>query len=163
MKFGSVEQAVKFAWNITERSEYSRSDPMKIRGTSQDDLSPMDLHAQAAMIQNMIEKLHPAERDAVKALYARGRDRSNAIRGLAEFLMPNLRGVVPSVRELQIILLHWSTKRPSIRKIAEETGVSYRRVCGWRTATLRAWLPYQTRAVEKLHVKMFEEGQFELA
>ena len=163
MKFQSVEQAVKFSYNINERSEFSRSDPLKIRGTSQDDLSPMDLHAQAAMIHSMVARLHPAERCAVVAMYGRGRDRTNAIRGLAEFLWPNLSGVMPSVRELQLVLLHWSTKRPSIRAIAEERGVSYRKVCGWRSSALRAWLPYQTRGVERLHEKMFGEGGFELA
>lgn len=163
MKFQSVEQAVKFAYNIGERSEYSSSDPLKIRGTSTDDLSPMDLHAQAAMIQNMMSRLHPAEWCAVVAMYGRGRDRTHAIRGLAEFLWPNLCHALPSVSDLQIVIMHWATKRPSIRKIAEERGVSYRKVCGWRSSVLRAWLPYQTRGVERLHTKMFEEGGFELA
>lgn len=162
MRFRSVEQAVKFSYNIGERAEYARSDLMGVRGTSQDDLSPMDLHAQAAMIQSMIGKLHPVERDALLAMYARGRDRTEAIRGLADYLSPNLLGVVPSIRETQIILLHWSTKRPSIRKIAEERGVSYRQVCSWRTSVLRAWMPHLARAVERLHIRMFDEGGFEL-
>lgn len=161
MKFKSVEQAIKFAWNIMERAEYTKSDPMKVRGTSTEDLSPMDLHAQAAMIQSMVGRLHPAERDAVLALYARGRDRTDAIRGLADYLLPGLKDLM-GVRELQIILMHWSTKRPSIRKIAEETGVSYRKVCSWRTAALRAWMPLQVRAVGRLHEKMFGPGGFEL-
>jgi hypothetical protein len=163
MRFQSVEQAIRFAYNMGERAEYSSSDPLKIRGTSKEDLSPMDLHAQAAMIQTMVKRLHPAERDALLAMYGRGKDRTDAIRGLAEFIWPNLSGVLPSVRELQIVILHWATKRPSIRKIAEERGVSYRKVCGWRSSVLRAWLPYQTRGVERLHVKMFEDGDFELA
>jgi hypothetical protein len=161
MKFASVEQAIKFSFNIMDRAEYAKSDPMRVRGTSAEDLSPMDLHAQAAMIHSMLWKLHPAERDAVLAMYARGRSRSEAIRGLAEYLLPALRSEL-GVRELQIVVLHWSTKRPSIRKIAEETGVSYRRVCSWRTAVLRAWMPLQVRAIEGLHQKMFGPGGFEL-
>jgi len=96
-------------------------------------------------------------------MYGRGRARSDAIRGFANYLHYFVRGTVPSVRELQIILLHWSTKRPSIRKIAEERGVSYRQVCNWRNAVLRAWMPVQIRAIEKLHGQMFAEGGFELS
>lgn len=162
MRFRSVEQAIKFSYNMGERAEYARSDLLGVRGTSQDDLSPMDLHAQAAMIQAMVGKLHPVEKDAVLAMYARGKDRTEAIRGLADYIWPNLVGMLPSIREVQIVLMHWSTKRPSIRKIAEERGVSYRQVCSWRTAVLRAWMPHQARAVERLHDRMFTNGGFEL-
>lgn len=163
MEFRSVEQAVRFAYNMSERVEYARTDPMSVRGTSKENLSPLDLHAQAAMIINMVHRLHPAERDSVLAMFARGRDRTDAIRRLSEYLMPNLRGVVPSVRELQLVMMHWSTKRPSIRKIAEEAGVSYRQVCNWRRGVLRQWLMYQVRAIERLHNRMFSEQGFELS
>lgn len=162
MKFRSVEQAVKFSFNMSERSEYSRSDPLKIRGTSQDDLSPTDLHAQAAMIQSMLTRLHPAERDAVLALYGRGKARSDGIRGLTEYLWPSIGSTLPQKIDAQIVMLHWSTKRPSIRKIAEERGVSYRQVCNWRSAVLRSWMPYVVRATERLHDRMFGEAGFEL-
>jgi hypothetical protein len=163
MKFHSAEQAIKFSFNVSEREEFSRTDLLGTRGTSQDDLSPMDLHAQAAMIHSMLNRLHQVERDSILSMYGRGRARSDAIRGFANYLHYFVRGTVPSVRELQIILLHWSTKRPSIRKIAEERGVSYRQVCNWRNAVLRAWMPVQIRAIEKLHGQMFAEGGFELS
>jgi len=163
MRFHSVEQAIKFSFNVSEREEFSRTDLLGTRGTSQDDLSPMDLHAQAAMIHSMLNRLHQVERDSILSMYGRGRARSDAIRGFANYLHYFVRGAVPSVRELQIILLHWSTKRPSIRKIAEERGVSYRQVCNWRNAVLRAWMPVQIRAIEKLHGQMFAEGGFELS
>ena len=162
MRFHSAEQAIRFSFNISERDEYSRTDLTGTRGTSQDDLSPTDLHAQAAMIQSMINRLYPMERDSVLSMYGRGKARTDAVRNLAEYLMPNVSGTVPSNRELQIILMHWATKRPSIRKIAEERGVSYRQVCNWRNAVLRAWMPVQIRAIERLHAKMFGEGGFEL-
>lgn len=162
MKFSGVEQAIRFAFNIAERAEFTKSDPMKIRGTSNDDLSPMDLHAQSAMIVNMVNRLHPVERDALMAMYGRGRTRTDAIRALAAYLMPQVREEIRGIGELQIILFHWSSKRPSIRTIAEDSGVSYRRVCAWRTAALRAWMPLQVRAIERLHQKMFVEGGFEL-
>ena len=162
MRFNSVEQAIKFSFNVSERQEFSRTDLLGTRGTSQDDLSPMDLHAQAAMIQSMVGRLHQVERSSVLSLYGRGRIRSDAIREFAEYLYHHVSGTVPSVRELQIIMLHWSSKRPSIRKIAEERGVSYRQVCNWRNAVLRAWMPVQVRAIERLHGQMFTNGGFEL-
>jgi hypothetical protein len=163
MRFHSVEQAIRYSFNIGERAEYSRSDPAKVRGTSGDELSPMDLHAQAAMIQSIINRLHPVERDSVLALYGRGKARTDAIRSLSEYMHPGIGEQIKGIRELQIILLHWATKRPSIRKIAEDCGVSYRRVCAWRSAVLRAWMPLHARAVERLHTIMFVEGDFELA
>lgn len=162
MKFNSVEQAVRFSFNISERSEYTRPDPMKVRGTSQDDLSPTDLHAQAAMIQSMLGRLHPAERDAMLALYGRGRLRTDGIRGMCEYLWPMLSGALPQKIDAQIVMMHWATKRPSIRTIADERGVSYRQVCNWRTAVLRSWMPFVARATERLHERMFGEGGFEL-
>jgi len=162
MRFRSVETAIKFAMNISERSEYARTDMMGVRGTSQSDLSPLDLHAQAAMILSMVQRMHPVERDALLAMHGRGKVRTDAIRGLAEYMLPTMRDAVPSVRELQVILLHWSSKRPSIRTIASERGVSYRMVCTWRTAVLRNWMPLMARAVGRLHQQMFEDGDFEL-
>lgn len=158
MKFRSCEQALKFAWNISERVEYSRSDPMRVRGTSQEDLSPMDLHAQAAMIQSQVNKLHPVERASLLAAYGRGRDRTEAIRVLAEYLAPLLRGLLPGKSELMIVILHWVTRRPSIRAIAEDRGVSYRKVCGWRSAIVRAWMPVQARAIGRLHDQLVSGG-----
>lgn len=161
MRFYSVEQAIKFSFNVSERAEYSRTDLTGTRGTSLDDLSPTDLHAQAAMIHSMVTRLMPMERDSVLSMYGRGKARTDAVRGLAEYLMPNVSGTVPS-NQLQIILMHWATKRPSIRRIAEERGVSYRQVCNWRNAVLRAWMPLQLRAIDRLHVKMFVDGDFRL-
>lgn len=158
MEFRSAEQAVKFAYNISERAEYSRSDPMRVRGTSSADLSPMDLHAQAAMIQNQVNRLHPVERSSVLALFGRGRDRAEAIRALADYLHPLLRDVLPRREDLMIVVLHWVTRRPSIRAIADDRGVSYRKVCVWRAAVLRAWMPLQTRAISRLHDQLVTGG-----
>lgn len=162
MKFRSAEQAVRFAYNISDRAEYARSNFLGVRGTSQDDLSPTDLHAQAAMIHSMIERLHPVERDAILAMYGRGKTRADAIRGLSDYLMPHVRGLVPGIRELRIVVIHWATKRPSIRSIADGCDVSFRRVCAWRTSALRAWMPLHVRAMDRLHGKMFGTNGFEL-
>lgn len=163
MRFNSVEQAIKFSFNVSERAEYARSDLLGVRGTSQDDLSPTDLHAQAAMIHVMLGRLHPAERDAMLALYGRGKARADGIRGLTEFLWPALGKAIPRKGDAQIVMLHWATKRPSIRKIAEERGVSYRQVCNWRGTVLRSWMPFIARATERLHDRMFKEGGFDLS
>lgn len=156
MEFKSAEQAVRFAFNISEREEYSRSDPMKVRGTNTADLSPMDLHAQAAMIVNQINRLPAAERWSVLAMYGRGRDRAQAIRELSDLLLPQAGDMGKS--EVLIILCHWSTRRPSIRAIADDRGVSYRKVCAWRSAVLRAWMPLQTRAINNLHDRLVDGG-----
>lgn len=162
MEFVSVEQAVRFAYNMSERVQYSKADPLHVRGTSLDRMGPMDLHAQAAMIVARVNRLHQVERDAVLAQYARGRDRSLAVRGLARYIEPHVRGVIPSLGEIELVILHWATKRPSIRGIAEDRGVSYRKVCSWRAAVLRHWVPVQCRAIGRLHQAMFVEGDFEL-
>jgi hypothetical protein len=155
MEFRSAEQAVRFAYNVSERAEFSKSDPMKVRGTNQADLSPMDLHAQAAMIQAQVNRLPVQERSSVLAMYGRGRDRATAIRELSDYLLP---GLEMGKRELLIILCHWVTRRPSIRAIADDRGVSYRKVCAWRAAVLRAWMPIQTRAIGNLHEELVRGG-----
>lgn len=158
MQFNSAEQAVRFAWNISERAEYSRSDPMRVRGTNAADMTPMDLHAQAAMIQNQVNRLHPPERCSIVAMYGKGKERTDAIRYLAEYLYPIVSGTLPSRSELEIILCHWVTKRPAIRAIADDRDVSYRKVCAWRSAVLRAWMPMQTRAIGRLHDQLVSGG-----
>ncbi|CAB4195455.1 hypothetical protein UFOVP1298_20 [uncultured Caudovirales phage] len=158
MEFRSAEQAVRFAYNISERAEFSKSDPLRVRGTSRDDLSPMDLHAQSAMIQSQINRLHPVERSSILALYGKGKDRTDAIRYLGEYLYPFVSGTLPSRSELEILICHWVTRRPAIRAIAEDRGVSYRKVCQWRSAVLRSWLPVQARAIDRLHDTLVSGG-----
>lgn len=156
MEFRSAEQAVRFAFNISERQEYSRSDPMKVRGTNSADLSPMDLHAQAAMIVNQVNRLPTAEKCSVLAMYGRGKDRAQAIRELSDLLLPQVGEMGKG--ELLIVLCHWVTRRPSIRAIADDRGVSYRKVCSWRSTVLRAWMPLQTRAINSLHDRLVDGG-----
>lgn len=162
MRFRSAEQAVKFAYNMQERTEYARCDLLGTRGTSTTDLTPLDLHAQGAMILATVDKMQPMERDSVIALCGRGRDRTEAIRLLSEYLYPNVSGTLPGRDELRLVMLHWATKRPSIRAIAADRGVSYRQVCNWRSATLRAWSPLHARAINRLHDILFVDGGFEL-
>ena len=162
MKFRSAEQAVKFAYNMQERSEYARSDLLGTRGTSSTDLTPMDLHAQGAMILSRVGKLHQVERDSVIALCGRGRDRVEAISSLSEYLYSQVSGTLPGRAELQLVLMHWATKRPAIRAIADDRGVSYRQVCNWRSAALRAWSPLHARAINRLHDILFTDGGLEL-
>ena len=158
MEFRSAEQAVRFSYNISEREDFARSDPMRVRSTSQDDLSPMDLHAQAAMIQAQIRRMNPAECNSILALYGRGKDRTDAIRYLAAHLMPLVSGTLPGTDEVEIVICHWATRRPAIRAIAAARHVSYRKVCEWRSAVLRAWMPLQTRAIQRLHDQLTDGG-----
>lgn len=158
MQFRSAEQAVRFSFNISERSEYARSDPLRVRGTSEQGLSPMDLHAQAAMIQSQVNRLPPAERFTLLAMYGRGRVRADAIRALSARLYPSLKDSLPGPTEVSILVCHWATKRPAIRAIADDRGVSYRKVCSWRSAVLRLWMPLYARAVQRLHDQLVAGG-----
>lgn len=158
MEFRSAEQAIKFAYNISDRAEYSKSDPMKVSSTNQADLTPMDLHAQAAMIQSQVNRMPVVERSSLLAMYGRGRDRAEAIRELAEYLLPTVASSLPGRQELMIVLCHWVTRRPAIRAIADDRGVSYRKVCSWRSAVLRAWMPLQLRAIVSLHDRLVAGG-----
>lgn len=156
MIFNSVEQALKFAGNISDRSEYAKSDPLRVRSTSTAELSPLELHAQAAMIHMAVERLHSVERDSIVAMYGRGKARTDAMRNLSGYLMPLVD--LPTREDVMIVVCHWSTRRPSIRAIADDRGVSYRKVCSWRTTVLRAWLPIQARAIARLHDAFTESG-----
>jgi hypothetical protein len=158
MDFRSAEQAVRYAYMMSERVEYSRTNLLGTRGTSSEAMSPMDLHAQAAMIQNQVNRLHPVERSSVLAMYGRGKDRTDAIRELAKYLEPLVANELPGKGDLMIVICHWVTRRPSIRAIAEDRGVSYRKVCAWRSAVLRAWVPLQARAIGRLHDQLVSGG-----
>jgi len=158
MIFRSAEQAVRFSYNVSERAEYARTNLFGMRGTSQEDLTPMDLHAQAAMIQSQVSRLHPVERSSILAMYGRGKDRTDAIRELALYLEPLVSGSLPGKGDLMIVICHWTTRRPSIRAIAEDRGVSYRKVCAWRSAVLRALVPLQARAIGRLHEQLVSSG-----
>jgi hypothetical protein len=158
MEFRSCEQALRFAWNMSERVEYAKMDLLRVRGTSEDALSPSDLHAQAAFIMAQVDRLPGLEALSVKAMFARGNVRTQAIRELARHLFASLSGTLPDEGALMIVIMHWATRRPPIRAIAEAKGVSYRKVCAWRTAVLRQWLPIQVRAVDRLHHELLKSG-----
>ena len=158
MEFRSCEQAVKFAYRISDRVEYARSDPGAVRGLSVSGLSPLDLHAQAAMIQSRIERLGPTDRCSLIAMHGLGRARTDAIRQLSTYIYPSVREAIPGQSEVALIVCHWATKRPSIRRMAEDRGVSYRKVCAWRSAVLRAWVPHYVRAIDRLQASLEEGG-----
>lgn len=158
MEFRSCEQAVKFAYRISDRAEYARCDPASVRGLSDSGLSPLDLHAQAAMIQARIDRLSPLDRDSVVAMHGLGRSRTDAMRRLASHIYPLVEGAVPSKSEAALLVCHWATRRPSIRKMAEDRGVSFRKVCSWRNAVLRAWIPIYTRSINRLQTSLEEGG-----
>lgn len=161
MRFSSADQALKFAVNVSNRSEYARSDLLAVRSTSSDSLSSSDLHAQAAMILASVGRLTPVERDILFAIHERGRARAEAIRMMSGHLYPHLSGTLPTREDLALVLMHWATRRPSIRMIAEGRGVSYRKVCNWRSAVARVWVPQYVRAANRLHERL-EAGGMEL-
>jgi hypothetical protein len=158
MQFRSCDQAVRFAYRIRERAEYASTDMTGVRGTSLEALSPMDLHAQSAMILNRIKQLTEAEAASVTAMYAGGRERADAMVALTDHLMPLVASDVPSKGALAFSLNHWVTRRPTIRQIASDFGVSYRQACKWRTAVARAWGPLHGRAMNRLESVLFGEN-----
>lgn len=158
MRFHSSDQAVRFAFNVSARQEYARTDLLSVKSTSKDSLTSSDLHAQAAIIMSSVNKLRRIERDILVSLYSKGRERSDAIRSLSELLYPQVSGTFDSAQDLSLIIAHLVTKRPSIRAIAADRGVSYRKVCAWRSAVARAWVPEFVSALHCLQDRLERGG-----
>ena len=160
MKFRSADQAVRFAYRLRGRPEYARVDPSGVRGTGHG-MSPLDLHGESALILARIEALPPDERASVVSMYGEGGERAEAMVSLGNIIMPLVASDLPNRQALQWMLLHWSTRRPSIRQIAKDMGVSYRKVCVWRWAVAGAWTPIFARAMSSLHDSLFGPDGFE--
>lgn len=161
MRFSSADQAMRFAVNVSYKTEYAKTDLLSVRSTSGDALSSSDLHAQAAMIMSSVNRLTPVDRDILFAIHERGRKRTEAVRMMSDHLFPVLSGTLPTKDDLAIVILHWVSRRPAIRSIAEGRGVSYRKVCNWRSAVARVWVPQYVRAIGNLHERL-ESGGMEL-
>lgn len=78
-----VDQLVKqnHVWDELAPTHVSR---VNFRG-----LSPLEIRAQCAQVVSMVERhLHPAERDAVKAIYGRQVIKAEGVRGIAAYCEP---------------------------------------------------------------------------
>lgn len=160
VKFRSADQAVRFAYRLRERAEYARVDYGSVRGPSQG-LSPLELHGESAVILSKIKAMPSPERESVMAMYGDRGERAEAMVALGDHIMPMVAGDLPDRRTLQVMLLHWASRRPSIRTVARERSVSYRQVCKWRASVASAWIPIHARAMERLESCLFGPGGFE--
>jgi hypothetical protein len=161
VKFNSVDQAVRFAFRVRGRPEFAKSDPASV-GPRGHGLSPMDLHGEASLILAKIMALPLAERSSVLAMYGDRGERAEAMVALGNHIMPLVASSLPNRQALQVMLMHWATRRPSVRTIAKDHAVSYRQVCKWRWAVADAWTPIFARAINRLDEVLFGEGGHEL-
>lgn len=160
MRFRSADQAVRFAYRVRGRPEYARSDPGSVRG-SVHGLSPLDLHGESALILARIDAMPPEERASVVAMYGERGERAEAMVVLGNHIMPLIASSLPNRTVLQVMLMHWSTRQPSVRTVAKDYEVSYRQVVKWRSAVAGAWAPIHVRAMERLDDSLFGPGGFE--
>lgn len=161
MEFSGIDQALRFAFNVSRRIEYSRSDPLHVKSTSSESLSPAELHAQSAMILSRVERLSDIESATVYAAYGFGHQRKVAIDLLAKELYPALSDKLPSVAAVAAVIRNWTVKNPTIRMIAQDFGVSYRSAYGWRNATLKHWRVVLWKVLDKLEDELFGKDGFE--
>lgn len=160
VKFRSADQAVRFAYRLRGRPEYARTDPGSVRGTVHG-LSPLDLHGESALILARVQAMPEAERASVVAMYAGRGERAEAMLVLGNHIMPLVASSLPSRTVLQVMLMHWSTRLPSVRTVARDYSVSYRQVVKWRSAVAGAWAPIHVRAMERLDDSLFGPTGFE--
>lgn len=160
MKFRSADQAVRFAFRVRGRPEFARSDPASVGGRGHG-LSPLDLHGESSLILAKVEAMPEPDRSSVLAMYGDRGERAEAMVSLGNTIMPLVASSLPNRQALQVMLLHWATRRPSIRTVAREHAVSYRQVCKWRSAVASVWIPIHARAMEKLDSVLFADGGYE--
>jgi len=161
VRFRSSDQAVRFAFRMRGRPEFAKSDPASV-GPRGHGLSPMDLHGEAALILAKVISLPDIERSSVMAMYGDRGERAEAMVALGNHIMPLVASSLPNRQALQVMLLHWATRRPSVRTVAKDHAVSYRQVCKWRSAVAGAWTPIHTKAMNRLDEVLFGEGGHEL-
>jgi len=160
VRFRSADQAIRFAYRMMDRAEYAKADLTGARGRGAG-MSPLELHGEAAVIFSKVRALPNVEAASVFAMYGVGGERAEAMVALGSHLMPLVASDVPNRMVLQSLLLHWATRRPSIRTLARDNSVSYRQVCKWRSAVAGAWNPIHSRAMGRLDSALFGAGGYE--
>lgn len=113
------------------------------------------------MILSKVDGLKEPMRSSVLAMYGGIPERAEAMVALGSTIMPLVASSVPNRYVLQVMLLHWATRSPSIRQIAKDLAVSYRQACKWRWCVAAAWTPIHARAMSELDSVLFAEGGHE--
>lgn len=163
VKFRSADQAVRFAYRMRGRPEYARTDPGSVRSDSHGGVSPLELHGESASILLKVGTLPEPERSSVLLMYGEGMERLGAVVTVCDHIMPLVASSVPDRAKLHEVLMHWATRKPTVRGLAKRHGVSYRQVCKWRSAVAGAWAPIHARAMERLDNILFADGAYERA
>jgi len=145
---------------MREREEYARSDPASVRGQGHG-MSPLELHGESALILAKVLALPEAERFAVVAMYGGKNERLEAVAHLVSHLMPLIASDLPNKQTAMVLLLHWTARAPSIREIAQQYEVSYRKVCRWRMVVASHLTPILARAITRLEDSLFGPGGYE--
>lgn len=160
MRFRSADQAIRFAYRMMDRAEYAKADLTGARGRGVG-MSPLELHGEAAVILSKVRSLPSVESSSVLAMYGVGGERAEAMVALGNHIMPLVASSVPNRYVLQAMLMHWATRRPSIRTVAREHSVSYRQACKWRSAVAGVWTPIHVRAMDRLDSVLFGAGGYD--
>jgi hypothetical protein len=155
MKFNSIESALTFAFSVRERQDYARLDLLGVRSTGGDRMTPLDLHAQGAMIISRVNTLPDVEMLTVYAQWAYGKERDLAVGSWAQI---HAEGLGVSVSQARDSLSNWVKRSPSLRKIAADHGASYRQANTWRKKVLDTFLPMQRRALDSLHDQLIDRS-----
>ena len=162
MKFTGSEQAVRFAFNMSDRGIMSKLDLTKAGGSEQG-LTPQELHAQGALILKSLDRLPTGPRNAMLAMLAPlTRGKIGACLELADYLWPVLSHSFPNQGVLAEALLVWCRGR-TVRWLMETKRVSYRQAHTWKDLAGKKHHELYLHGVGRLDEILFKEGGLELA
>jgi hypothetical protein len=159
VKFSGSEQAIRFAYNISNRSivQSPKLEP-GISGSKQG-LTPHDLHAQAAIIMARLKRLNDPQQAAVRAMHAPwGVEKQVSLDYLTEYLWPTNQGRFASRHDFALSLIFACKKdeETSLRKLAKRLTISYRMARGYREAAAKAHADLYIAAVYALDSLLFD-------
>lgn len=162
MKFTGSEQAIRFAYNMSDRGIMSKLDLTKAGGSEQG-MSPQELHAQGALILKAIERLPTGPRYALVSMLApMHHGKIGACLELADYLWPVLSGAFPGQGVLAEALLVWCRGK-TVRWLAQTKGVSYRQAHAWKDLAGKKHNELYLHAVGRMDEILFADGGLELA
>lgn len=123
-------------------------------------ISPTDLHAQSAMILGHVNRLPDVQAASMYALYGYGHEKKVSIELLEDQMYPALKESVPNKKLVGLCMRNWLDKNPSVRRIAADFGVSYRKAYHWRNVVMKHWAGITVPVLNKLEGDMFGDGKF---
>lgn len=166
MKFQGAEQALRFSYNMADREIISKPklEP-GINSTSQEGLSPHELHAQAALIQQALSRLPILEQSAVRAFLAPEPESSQATLQAVEELWPRVQGRVPSKTAAYEFLRLWMRRgdcsQPRFFRLCKEYGVGRHKGGRFRGDMGTVFYPAYLRGIQLLEADLFRDGGLE--